>query len=170
MIQFTAAITVQSPPQRGSGWRRFSLRALLVGMTLIAVCLGIWSERARRQRAAVAALRDMGAQVYYDYQLVSGPEGGPIALPAAVGKNGSPAEPSVPGWLVDAAGIDYFHGATVVWVYFPHRFDTAAHLKQLPALEEVHVPLSCVQDELPFAEFRRELRGVHVVAELAVAG
>src|SRR5687767_3006090 len=49
-------------------WLRFSLRTLLVLLTVACVTLGLWVQRAERQRRAVAAIREMGGSVTYDFQ------------------------------------------------------------------------------------------------------
>ena len=61
-----------SKPRRR--WFQYSLRTLLVLVTVLCVfCvwLGLVSERARKQREAVAAIEAMGGVVYYDYQVDS---------------------------------------------------------------------------------------------------
>ena len=53
-------------------WCRFSLRALLVLVVLVALFLGLWLkpriDRARRQEQAVDVILALGGKVYYDYQ------------------------------------------------------------------------------------------------------
>lgn len=46
-------------------WRQFSLRTLLLVSIGWGAIIGPWTERARRQRVAVAALQDAGFQVFY---------------------------------------------------------------------------------------------------------
>ena len=48
---------------------RFRLRTLMLLVTLLSIWLGLVTARARRQQAAVDAIRKLGGTVYYDYQL-----------------------------------------------------------------------------------------------------
>ena len=58
--------TTPSKPRRR--WFQFSLRTLMVLVTVLCVWLGLVSERARKQREAVAAIEALGGWVWYDYQ------------------------------------------------------------------------------------------------------
>ncbi len=49
-------------------WLRFSLRTLLVFVTLLCIVLGIWLERVRRQYAIVKAISDTGGWVEYEIE------------------------------------------------------------------------------------------------------
>lgn len=56
-------------------WFRFSLRAFLVGVTLLAIlaaCAGDYWKRVLRQRAIVRQLQAAGGDIYYDYQDTKG--------------------------------------------------------------------------------------------------
>ena len=60
---------VPTQPRRSARrWVRFSLRSLLLFMTLLCVILGIWLERARRQHEIVTAIRDAGGYVEYEVE------------------------------------------------------------------------------------------------------
>ena len=48
-------------------WLRFSLRSLFLLVVVIAVLLGWMIHKVRQQGVAVAALREMGCWVRYDY-------------------------------------------------------------------------------------------------------
>ena len=50
-------------------WLQFSLRSLLVLVTVLAVWLGREVNRARRQNEAVAAIQQAGGMVFYDSQV-----------------------------------------------------------------------------------------------------
>src|SRR4051812_43109666 len=50
---------------------RFSLRTVLVVLTLLCVALGRWVVRAQRQKEAVAAVRQAGGKVAYTYEFDS---------------------------------------------------------------------------------------------------
>jgi hypothetical protein len=57
-------------PQRT--WSRFSIRAMMAFVLVVAVLLGWKVNRAREQREAVAAVESAGGWVHYDYELVGG--------------------------------------------------------------------------------------------------
>lgn len=51
--------------------RRFSLRMLLVAITVFCLIAGLWRQRSEAQRAAVARLRESGADVAYSYHRIA---------------------------------------------------------------------------------------------------
>ena len=59
------------PPKPVRRWYQFSLRTLLLVMTVFAVWLGIKIHQARQQKQAVAAIEKLGGTVYYDYQVTT---------------------------------------------------------------------------------------------------
>jgi len=83
-----------SKPRRR--WFQFSLRTLLVLLTVLCVWLGVTVNRARKQREAVAAIEALGGYVRYEYQYGSG------------------QEPPGPKWLRELIGEEYF--VSVVYV------------------------------------------------------
>jgi hypothetical protein len=93
---------------RRSWWRyvRISVRAMLVIVVTVGAVAGLIVRSARFQREAVAAIRDAGGIVYYDWQWKNG----------ATVPRGSPTGPP---WLVDRIGVDYFNSVT--WVLVVHR-------------------------------------------------
>lgn len=76
---------------------RFSLRSLLLLMGACAVALGLWANRAERQRRAVAAIRAAGGQVLYDFQ--------------ATGD-----QAPYPAWLGSLLPDDYLAELDAVWL------------------------------------------------------
>ena len=89
--------TAARPPRRR--WRQFSLRTLLVAMLLLCILFGLFAirlQRARRQAAAVATIRAVGGEVFYDYEQRY--EGRAPAVPS-----------KVPKWLFAWLGPDFFH-------------------------------------------------------------
>jgi hypothetical protein len=84
-------------------WFRFSLRTLLVMVTLVCAWLAWNINPARKQKQAVEATRTNGGTVLYDYEVDS--DGIPL--------NPRPDE----GWLAKWIGMDYVHN--VVSVSFP---------------------------------------------------
>jgi hypothetical protein len=85
-------------------WLRFSLRAAIVVQVGLCVWLAIVANAARRQKAAVERVQELGGFVYYDYQITHNGGVDYDALPWA------------PGWLSDALGDDLFR--TAVFVVF----------------------------------------------------
>jgi hypothetical protein len=82
---------------------RFSLRLLMVTTAIAAVGLGMWAERARRQRAGVEWVRSVGGRVTYDFEW--DPYDGSYL------KGGKPPGPK---WVHDLLGIDYFANVDAV--------------------------------------------------------
>ena len=106
---------------------RFSLKALLIVITLTAILLGNWTYRARQQERAVQSLVSLGGQVTYDYQ------------------SRGAKESRWPKWLRASLGEDYFR--TVEAVHFGGFFRGGQQnsisdrevriLSDLPRLKEV---------------------------------
>ncbi|HEY3392320.1 MAG TPA: hypothetical protein VGK58_06420 [Lacipirellulaceae bacterium] len=105
---------------------RFSLKALLIVITLTAIFLGNWTYRAGRQKKAVQQITQQGGQVRYNYQ------------------SRGAKESQWPKWLRDSIGEDYFR--TVEEVKFGDFFRgrdfsfsdrDATVLSDLPRLKKV---------------------------------
>ena len=103
---------IEAKPKRR--WFRFSLRTFLVIVTLICVWLGWEFSSARKQKQAVEAIRAIGGNAFYDYQ---------------VDADGNPINPHPdPGWLAKLFGMDYVHN--VVCVEFPYVLISASVQKE----------------------------------------
>ncbi|HVX16288.1 MAG TPA: hypothetical protein VHC22_34195 [Pirellulales bacterium] len=94
---------------------QFGLRTLLVVTTAVAIWLGFYVERARRQQAAVRAIRAAGGWVHYDFQ----------EQPPGSGTFDIQARPGLPAWLVDRIGEDFLF--TVVDVNLVYSNDSGRH-------------------------------------------
>ena len=107
--------------------RQFSLRALLLAVSAVAV-VSLWVGRAERQRQAVAALRDLSEYevVYYSFDF-----GGPCAS-----VRGRRFEP---GAIAEMMGIDFFYSATCFHIDAECLDAAVPHLRRLPYLSEVYV-------------------------------
>jgi hypothetical protein len=127
---------------------RFSLRTLLVGITLLCIGLAWWVHRVKRQVAAVKGIRDNGGWVYYDYEQWDGKKGKPAAY----------AESWVPKWLLARLGVDFFHSVEAVSMVYHYdgqqRFDNSRtdavigqHLADLPYLRALYVKERQLTDE-----------------------
>ena len=82
-------------------WARFSLRTVLLLLTVFAVWLGLHARRAQNQRAAVKMIQQKGGLVQYDHQFR-----GDVFL--------EDAEPSAPEWMRRLVGDDFFMNVVVV--------------------------------------------------------
>ena len=56
-------------PKTRPRWLRFSLRTLLVVVTVLGVWLGVQVNPVRKQRNAVAWIQEVGGTVTYDYEI-----------------------------------------------------------------------------------------------------
>lgn len=73
---------------------RFSLRTLLVFVTIVAVWLGVEVNRGRRQQAAIATIREMGGSIQYSID--------------PVGYTREDIKTDAPAWLVKQMGEGFF--------------------------------------------------------------
>jgi hypothetical protein len=117
-------------------WRRslrFSVRGLIVLVLVIGLWLGWLVRSARRQREAIAAIRNVRGQVRYDWQWKNG-----RAIPRA--------KPWAPKWLVDGLGADYVGHVTMVSM--PGVFDDElVAIGRLSQLRDLYIaPSSAVTD------------------------
>jgi hypothetical protein len=113
-------------------WYQYSLRTLLVLVTLFAVAcswFAVKMEQARRQREVVEAIRRSSGSVFYDYEK--------ILYEDTIHKSGSPiwpSEPPSPAWLRSIVGIDFFHNVTTAFVFYDNGLDRLEDLPRLRAL------------------------------------
>ncbi len=147
------AVSIKAePPQHKRRWFRFSLRTMMVVVTLLCCFAGIVSSQASRQRRAVERIKKLHGVVFYDFQ-----------LDADLKPRTDDPEPPGPEWLRELIGLDYF--ATVISARinvatddflesaadFPHLRDLRIgcdskisdgaweHLKQLTTLESLYL-------------------------------
>jgi hypothetical protein len=116
--------TAENPEQKPARQRpflQFSLRALLLLIAVCAVSLGLAFHRAREQARAVAAIRNAGGSVWYDFQ-----EGPDVYSPNVTGTS------NVPSWLVDQFGVDLFHNVIAVSLSDSPTDDALEALDSLP--------------------------------------
>src|SRR5688572_22036394 len=88
--------TAPNPRRR---WIRFSLRTLLILLTLACLWLGWQAKRARDQRQAIATIRAAAGTVLYTYQFDAN---------GVFADYGNKLKPLAPAWLRDALGQDFF--------------------------------------------------------------
>src|SRR5260221_4640277 len=115
------------PLKRKRRTLRFSLRTLMIAVTLLCAVMAVVSSRANRQRLAVSRIKEVHGLLYYDYQL---------------DHNFNPRtdEPLAPGpdWLRAFIGTDYF--ATVVSVRVNLASDELLEATaELPHLQDLRI-------------------------------
>lgn len=134
-------------------WLRFSLRTLLLLTAVVACWLGVQVNKARKQRAAVAAIWDAGGTVMYDWY-----------RDWALQKSETPFaadEPPKPGpdWLGNLIGNEYFQKVVGVLIEESEiRPEIVSHLRNLRSLEQV-----VVEDSGDVRKIQEKLPGVRVL-------
>jgi hypothetical protein len=138
------------PIKRRPKWLRFSLRTLLVAMTVLCVWLGFKVNAARRQKEAVAMIRKAHGGVFFDYEMVEMPGEADHLIPAIgvsflskiMAKTFPPVNPdpspSGPVWLRKLLGDEYFREVYQVSVNGPqYDYINETEFAQLSSLTEV---------------------------------
>jgi len=105
------------PPQR---LFRFSLRTMLVVVTVLCVLLAWKVWQVKQQRDAVAWVHQMGGSVVYDYQYDY------LSTKPIIARN---AKPPGPNWLHHLIGVDYF--ISPHFVYLQNSNVTAEEIAKL---------------------------------------
>lgn len=92
----------ENPSQRlpRRRWFRFSLRTLLLLVTVLGMWLGLHLHAMRRQQESIAAIKNIGGACYYDFQEDVVPGNASTSL--------------VPSLLRKWLGDDFFHDITIV--------------------------------------------------------
>ena len=134
-------------PKPKRRWYQFSLRSLLLVSVAIAAALGYFAERVRTQRSAVAAIREAGGNVVYDWEYCD-------SWSAEEWLDCIDRQPPFPKWITDYLGDDVFYSVAEVsfpgaWKYTAHECtdDTLTHLHGLPRLKRVTLKMTRVTDE-----------------------
>ncbi len=110
-------------------WYQYSLRTLMLLVTVAAVWLGIWTHRAREQKKVVASIVQLGGNVFYDYQREN---------PVYYNVHNPKALPLTPQWLRSILDDDYFHDVVYVCLRDTKATDDDLEmLKKLPRLENL---------------------------------
>jgi hypothetical protein len=118
---------------------RFSLRGLLVAITLLACWLGWQAKLVRDQRRAVALVERLGGYVGYDYERIAAERyrKNPPSGPRPPGDHAADlaSRPRVPAWLVNLTGLHWW--ATVERVRLERAALTTADVELLSRLPEL---------------------------------
>jgi hypothetical protein len=117
-------------PIKRRRWFRFSLRMLLLVVTVLCVWLGFKVNAARRQKEAVEAILRAGGNVDYDFQALPDLPSGAIAFH----QGGEPWEPQ---WLLALLGPDFFHN--VISVSLEGSVISRDELTQLSSLSKLRL-------------------------------
>ena len=128
-------------------WSRFSIRAMMLIVLLVAVLLGWQANKAREQREAVAAVKKYGGWVHYDYEFVNG-------------KLTTGRSPWGPRWLRGMLGDLFFQNVRQVSLVYDDstgkRFDNSNLLAcddllekilKLPGIKELYLKETQTTDE-----------------------
>ncbi|MEX2121211.1 MAG: hypothetical protein WD847_16580 [Pirellulales bacterium] len=116
---------------------QYSMRSMLLLITIVGVVLGDYVNDVRRQRAAVAELDELGGWCFYEYewddqrdlpkQAVSGPPG--------------------PNWLIKVLGVDMFHPVVAVtFVDAEVDDEDLVLLRSLPRVRNLNLRFANVTD------------------------
>jgi internalin A len=100
-------------------WFRFSLRTLLLLVAVTAVWVGIESNRAHKQAAAVKRISELGGFLRFDFERDSR------------GNDIPNAEPAAPKWLRSLLGDDYFRSV--------HTLDFSSMWRSLAPTQQLEV-------------------------------
>lgn len=117
---------------------QFSMRSLLLAMTVLCIWLGIHAHRVRKQKEAVRAIRESGGWVYYEFQ----------ETPGKPGNFDVRLRPALHNWLCAALGDDFFYDAVEVNLVYSTDSgtreenanlsdDALQHLEGLPQLRHL---------------------------------
>ena len=128
---------------------RFSLRAMMMLVTVLAVWLGWMAHRANQQKRAVAAIVGAGGSVYYDWEnlLIAGENAPYLSTPGLL----LLADSSAPGpdWLRAQVGDDYFQTVEHVAISAAQLDDSMiSELQSLPRLKTIVFDSDSVDDAL----------------------
>lgn len=107
---------------------RFSLRGLLLFTAICCILLGVFANHIARQKRAIAAIREVHGNVYYDFH-----ESHPYAL--------DPSRKSgVPIWLLNRLGEDAFHNVIALDLDSPSVTNAIlAEVRHLPAVRRLFI-------------------------------
>lgn len=112
---------------------RFSLRTFVIVLTILCVWIGWYLLRVEQQREAVKWVLENGGTVDYDYEF-------DLNDVFIIG-----SQPSVPKWLYNMLGVDYFSSATQVRAASTRVSDVTS-LANLKNLKYLHLGNTQVND------------------------
>lgn len=158
-------LTTSPPTKRPARRLRFSLRLLLVTLTLLCLALGWWTHRAREQRRIVERIREAGGRIYYDFERERiGQYFGVHVGYRESDQNrfgGQRWKSPVPQEWLDWLGVDFFH----VPIHAEARgLDPVADMLRLTSLEELAIESSQLSDtHLSVIQRLSRLRSLYIL-------
>ncbi|HEV3167877.1 MAG TPA: hypothetical protein VGZ22_28000 [Isosphaeraceae bacterium] len=125
------SVPTVTKPTRRKRW--LTVRLLMVAIVLLSLPIAWATNRARAQRRGVEAIRNLGGEVFYDYEFDS--LGDPLS---------GPTKPWGPEWLHRLLGVEYFQEVHHVWFsprshHFVMDLDLVV-LHDLPELRSLALP------------------------------
>jgi hypothetical protein len=144
-------------------WYQFSLRSLLIYVTLFAVACSWFTvkmQQARKQRKEVEEMTRLGANVYYSYQCDENSE--PIEScvfmkPDGTWQTVNTPEPSVPQWLLSILSDDFFYRATAIELFNLENVDALKEIETCRRAKLVHFR-AWISESLGDEEIRERLQ------------
>jgi hypothetical protein len=124
---------IPAPPKRKRRWFQFSLRTLLLFVTVFAIWFGTLAKRANDQRNAVRELRTSGVEIIYEHQLRENALRDDAPIPG-------------PEWLRRILGDDYF--VTAVGGRFAYPEPNVNGLAAFPHVKVIVIDARCSDDVL----------------------
>ena len=136
---------------------RYSLRTLMLVVTVFCVWLGIISMRARDQRLAVEAIEELGGKVIYEHQF----GGQPVVTKSGYIWEGAGPSPG-PAWLRRIVGDEYFFTVTTVYLKGSKFTDASLEaIKRLRSFERLTLHETAITDEA-LVELRQEMPNLQI--------
>jgi hypothetical protein len=162
-----SAPAARSRPRRF--WPRFTLRVVLVLMTLLCVGLAYWTQRARQQKRLADQVRLSGGQAFYDFEADNLSAQLTFAFSydqyfeiLLGGKQSVEKGSDVPRWLLDPLGQDYFH--TIVRANVCDC-DELQEIEAFPRLQELVIGRGATDDDIEHVARLRHLKQLCVGAD-----
>jgi hypothetical protein len=137
---------------------RFRLRTALLLVLALSAFLAFWTNRANRQRRAVAAVGQFGQVIYY-HEFPYAVDFKKIRRNTVVQFVDYDAKPPGPTWLRKIVGDDYFQ--TVRRIHFSPTDESMAYLTDLPEIDHIIIDAYRLSDHgFRHVAALRKLRGL----------
>jgi hypothetical protein len=149
-------------PKRKLRWYQFSLRSLLIFVTLFGVgCswFAVKMNQARRQRAEVEIIANVG-NVHYSYECDE--DGAYISCclimqPDGTWRTVDTPEPAVPSWLRNSLGDDFFYNVSSIDIFDVEAVKVLKNLDLAKQLKLVHFT-SSINESMTDEEIKNIIR------------
>ena len=132
-VQENEAAATKAAPKTRLRWYQYRLRSLLILMVLVSIGMSWFAvkmQRARRQKAAVEAIRKLKETVEYEWE----------------SRSSSKTERPGPAWLRSLLGDDFLAAVVMVDLYRSATDGDLEHLEGLAQLRELHLSDTEVTD------------------------